>query len=126
MNSGLIGGIVLLIASVYFGYEAKTENLDWTPLLNLKVWGGGLAGLGTIVYNLKDKVNLTKLLPRKTEKVGDVLPEVAELDLKALESEDLYCISYLMKRAKKANAESAIALVKQLGAEFYEIHVKEV
>lgn len=129
--------------AIYSGYEAKTQNLDWTPLLNAKVWGGGLIGAGSIIYNVKDNFiaywkslpglngidNQTK--PKKPDSVDDAVkveaaPEVAELDLNSLELEDSYCLTYLMKRVKRAKSEEGLKLLKALHDEFYNIHSGEV
>lgn len=140
MNGGLIGGILLTGLSIYFGYQAKTENLDWTPLLNLKVWGGGSVGVGTVLYNLKDSFKaywdslpgLNKVEVKKDETVQKVEvilnkpQEVEELNITNLESQDAYCLSYLMKRAKKSKNEEALKLLKDLHDKFYDIHSNEV
>lgn len=142
MNGGLIGGILLMGYAIYTGYEAKTQELDWTPLLNAKVWGGGLVGLGSIIFNVKDSFKAyweslpgleEKVVKSKTieTKVKETIveakpPEVEELNISNLESQDAYCLSYLMKRAKKAKNEEALALLKNLHDKFYDIHSDEV
>lgn len=124
--------------AIYSGYEAKTQNLDWTPLLNAKVWGGGLVGAGSLLYNLKDNlVNYWNSLPGlkgvevKTNELKEIVvenksPEVEELSLTDLEKNDSYCLTYLMKRVKRAKSEEGLKLLKALHDEFYNIHSGEV
>lgn len=124
MNTGLLGGIGLILFAIYNYYVTKTENLDWTLLQNLKVWGVGMGGISSLLYEGKDKIsNLVKGF--KAKKV-DATPEVSELDTKPIESEDFYCLSYLMKRAKKASKQEAVDKLKEVQGFFYDIHLSEV
>lgn len=145
MNGGLIGSLLLLGYAVYSGYDAKSQGLDWTPLLNAKVWGGGLAGLGSLFYNVKGpfmdywkslpgltgidnqtKVNTPTVVDNGTKVSEEVAPEVEELNLNNLERNDSYCLTYLMKRVKRAKSEEGLKLLKALHDEFYNIHSGEV
>jgi len=140
MNGALVGGFLLLAYSIYSGYQAKTDGLDWTPLLNGKVWGGGLVGLVTILVQIKPKFmayweslpGLEKVKTVDKIEVDTVKPDVKvpsefdEYDITDLESEDLSCLSYLAKRAKKLNNEEALALLKTLSDKFFDIHNKTV
>lgn len=145
MNGGLIGSLLLLGYAIYSGYDARTNGLDWTPLLNAKVWGGGVFGLGSLLYHVKEPfLNYWKSLPgltgidnqtkpkvpnvvdNGTKVPEEVAPEVEELNLNNLERNDSYCLTYLMKRVKRAKSEEGLKLLKALHDEFYNIHSGEV
>lgn len=138
MNGGLIGGILLMAYSIYSMYQAKTDGLEWTPLLNVKVWCGGLVGIGTIIFHLKDfflaywnslpglkKVDNKIIVDKIVEPVDDEpIDKFSEFELDEFEAEDLASLTYLTKRSRKENNETAITLLKTLHDTFFDIHSK--
>lgn len=155
MNGALIGGILLMGYSIFTGHQIQTEGLDWTPLNNAKVWGGGLVGAGTILVQLKpffsmvlgklnaiaqakanfDKTQIKSVITQKVEeKVQEVerpmnnpkdVSELDKFDIGELENEDLVCLNYLMKRVKMCSSEEGLNKVRELNNLFFDIHAGE-
>lgn len=131
MNSGLLGSFALIGYAIYTFLNAKNGGADLNQALYAKVGIAGLAGSIGSLYNLKDTIpNFLKTLHVPVP-VNPKISPVESLNLTELETQDNYCLNYLMKRIskdKKENPESpenGDNLMKELVAVFYEIHKRE-